>query len=370
MAKHIYCHIPFCAAKCPYCDFYSEAGRDSECVSRLIEAMCREISSYKADDVIYTIYIGGGTPSFIDPAHIARLLDTIRGRFTAAEDCEITIEVNPSSLTEDKALKYKAAGVNRVSVGVQSLHDKHLATLGRLHDASKAIDCINILKETGFGNISADLIIAVPGQSTDDALEDLNTLAGMGVKHISTYSLSIEHGTPFFARYGDTIEDLVPPEEERRMYHTLRSELERLGYIPYEISNSCRPGYESRHNSSYWEGEEYYGIGAGAHGYVDGIRYAHPDDIDSYIGDPFTTETEEVMDEDSAMHEYPFLKLRTSEGVDLKEFAERFGREFTDVFGEIVRENVNKGLLTAGGGHVRLTDKGIDWSNAVMSGFL
>ena len=370
MAHHIYCHIPFCAAKCPYCDFYSESGRSPECVSNVIGAMCREIRSCEPSGSISTIYIGGGTPSFIDASHIEQLLEAIRQTFVVDEDAEITIEVNPSSLTADKAKIYRASGINRVSVGVQSLHDEHLRTLGRLHDAAGAAECIRILQRSGFDNISADLIIAVPGQSTEDVLEDIRRLADLGVKHISTYSLSIEHGTPFYRKYGDSIEDLVPPEAERAMYHAQRAELKRLGYVPYEISNSCIPGYESRHNSSYWEGEEYYGIGAGAHGYVGGIRYAHPDDIDQYIAAPADTETEEVMDADSVMREYPFLKLRTSEGVSLEAFRQRFGAGFMDIYGDIVRENTAKGLLTIQDGFVRLTDTGIDWSNVVMSDFL
>lgn len=370
MSHHIYCHIPFCAAKCPYCDFYSESGRSDECVAKVIDAMCRETDSLEPKNKISTIYIGGGTPSFIDAGHIERLLAAIDAHFEVESDAEVTIEVNPSSLTADKAKRYRDIGINRVSVGVQSLHDEHLRTLGRLHDSASGAKCLRTLAEAGFTNISADLITAVPGQSIEDVTEDLKKLAESGVTHISTYSLTIEEGTPFFHKYGDSIEDLVPPEAEREMYHALRAELKLLGYIPYEISNSCLPGYESRHNSSYWEGEEYYGIGAGAHGYIGRRRYAHPDDIDSYICDPLTAVTEEVMSDEDIMHEYPFLMLRTSEGISLAVFEDRFGRSFMEMFGEVVRDNAARGLLIVNDGYVRLTDKGIDWSNKVMSEFL
>ena len=370
MAGHIYCHIPFCAAKCPYCDFYSEAGRDKSVIQNVFSAMRDEIRQTENDDRIETIYIGGGTPSIADSRMIVFLLDSIRDSYSVRHNAEITIEVNPSSLTLDKAREYLDAGINRVSVGVQSFHDEHLKTLGRLHDADKAVKCINELREAGFDNISADLMIALPGQRLSDAIEDLRRLATLGVKHISTYSLSIEKGTPFYRRYHETIEDLVPPEKEREMYHMVREELKGLGYIPYEISNSCIPGYESRHNSSYWEGEEYLGIGPGAHGYADGRRYMHQDSIDSYIKDPLSTETEEMLDNEAKMHEYPYLKLRTSEGVNTEVFRSKFGHDLEEVYGEVIEANIRDGLLVKDGDFVRLTRRGIDWSNKVFSEFL
>lgn len=370
MASHIYCHIPFCAAKCPYCDFYSESGRSNGTITKVIDAMISEVLSISPDEVINTIYIGGGTPSFIPAEQIAKLVNAIKDHFEVAIDAEITIEVNPVSLTSAKAAIYRAAGINRVSVGVQSLHDEHLKTLGRLHDSKGAVECLETLKEAGFTNISADLIIAVPGQTTDDVIEDMIRLKDLGAKHISTYSLSIEEGTPFEKLYGDSIEDLVPPSEERAMYHELRDSLVEAGFIPYEISSSCLPGYESRHNSSYWEGEEYYGIGPGSHGYINSRRYMHEDSIDKYINDPLYNVTEEELSEDDKIHEYPYLKLRTTAGMDAEEFRARFGKDLMDVFGEAIRKNMNDGLLEQIGNRFSLTKQGIDWCNKVASDFI
>ena len=329
-----------------------------------------ELRSLENHDRVETIYIGGGTPSFVNSRLICFLLDTIRETNSVRPGAEITIEVNPSSMTYDKAMEYRDAGINRVSVGVQSLHDEHLKTLGRLHDAKGAEECIRAIQKAGIENISADLIIALPGQTTEDVVEDLKKLAELGVKHISTYSLSIEKGTPFYRRYSDIIEDLVPPEREREMYHAVREELVKLGFIPYEISNSCLPGYVSRHNSSYWEGEEYFGIGPGAHGYIDGRRYMHVNDIGQYIKDPLGTDTEEILDDESKMREYPFLKLRTTEGMNLDEFKRRFSADAEEIFGDAIKANIRKGMLIKEDGFLRLTRSGIDWSNKVFEDFL
>ena len=370
MAKHIYIHIPFCASKCPYCDFYSEAGRSESCVASYFDALAKEITLVEDDSEIETIYIGGGTPSFVPAKYIVDLVGLIRSHFNVSPSAEITIEVNPSSVTYDKAAAYLSAGINRVSVGVQSLHDEHLKTLERLHDSEKALMCINMLREAGFDNISADLIIAVPGQTLDDVLADLSVLAKAGVTHISTYSLTIERGTPYWKMYSDTIEDLVPPELERRMYHSLRAALKEHGYIPYEISNSCLPGFESRHNASYWDGDEYYGFGPGSHGYVDSRRYMHVNSIDGYLYDPLETETEEELDDEAKMREYPFLRLRTTSGIDLIEFKRKYGYDFMEIYSKEVLKNVEEGLLEVSEGHVRLTEKGLDWCNKVAEDFL
>ena len=337
---------------------------------KVIESMIHEISRAEVNESISTIYIGGGTPSYIPAELIVKLMTAIKEHFDVEEDAEITIEVNPSSLTSDKAVQYRNIGINRASVGVQSLHDDILKTLGRIHDRAKAAECINILKDAGFTNISADLIIAVPGQEMSDVLEDLDCLCELGVSHISTYSLSIEEGTPFYRLYNDVIEDIVPVDKEREMYHTLRRTLEEKGYHPYEISNASVTGFESRHNSSYWEGDEYYGFGPGSHGYIDSCRYKHGDDIEAYIADPVSTVTEEVMTEEDKMREYPFLKLRTSKGICIKAFEERFGMDPHEVFKDAITKNIDEGYLVEEDGYIHLTSSGIDWCNKVSADFL
>lgn len=385
MGRHIYVHNPFCARKCPYCGFYSEegAGRTEEfykCAE--LEAKLWAKQGIKdADDGIDTVYFGGGTPSFPDSRFVCGLLGTIRESFGIRQDAEITIEINPSSLTAEKANAYREAGFNRVSVGVQSLSDDVLVTLGRLHDSARAVEAIEMLKAAGFDNISADLILGVPGQTLESIEDDISKFHSLGVKHVSTYSLTLEEGTPFYTRYYGKLEDLVPPEEERTMYHASRRFLESLGIIPYEISNSSCEGFRSVHNSAYWNGSEYYAIGAGAHGYNDGIRYGHPDSIDEYIRilsgvteeDGFPEGliyVEEQMSLEDKMREYPFLRLRTGDGIDESLFEAKFGRTLEDVYGSAIDTNVSRGLLERADGHVRLTEKGLDYADAVIRDFL
>ena len=385
MGRHIYVHNPFCARKCPYCGFYSEEGTArTEAFYRCAEVEARLLAKggvKDADSGIDTVYFGGGTPSFPESTLVCGLLKTIKDEFEIRPDAEITIEINPSSLTEDKAKAYFDAGFNRVSVGVQSLSDDVLKTLGRLHDSAGAIAALETLSKAGFTNISADLITGVPGQTLESLENDIRTFHSLGVKHVSTYSLTIEEDTPFFERYNGHLEDLVPPEDERAMYKGARLLLESFGIIPYEISNSACEGFRSVHNSAYWNGCEYYAIGAGAHGYNDGVRYGHPDSIDEYIKvlSGVTAEdsmpdgliyVEEKMSLEDRMREYPFLRLRTSEGIDGNLFAQVFGKDLHDVFGDAIRINVSKGLLETADGHVRLTEKGLDFADAVIRDFL
>ena len=272
MARHIYVHNPFCARKCPSCDFYSIT--DHSCIEEFYKAAIKEtelIGSVITDktgtnpltdaDGKDTVYFGGGTPSVPDSHLIAELLGSVKKNFNISDDAEITIEVNPSSVSEDKLEEYLKAGFNRISLGVQSLHDDVLKTLGRLHDSKGAVDAIKKITAAGFTNVSADLITGVPGETLEGIKQDIKTFHELGVKHISTYSLSIEEGTPFFERYSKTLEDLVSPDDERKMYHGTREFLQSLGYETYEISNSALPGFKSIHNSSYWNSCESFAIG-------------------------------------------------------------------------------------------------------------
>jgi len=386
MGRHIYVHNPFCARKCPYCGFYSEEGTSGmdeyyRCAEAEARLWVAAEGAPDADDGIDTVYFGGGTPSLPDSSQVCRLLKTIKESFGIRPDAEITIEINPSSLTRKKAEDYFNAGFNRVSVGVQSLSDSVLRTLGRLHDSAGATEAIKMLKEAGFTNISADLITGVPGQTMEDVLRDVDKFASLGIRHVSTYSLTLEEGTAFYTRYRDSLEDLVPPEQERAVYHAVRRRLEELGIIPYEISNSACEGYRSVHNSSYWNGSEYYAIGAGAHGYTRGRRYGHPDSIDEYIrvmSGPLPDSgipegliyIEEYMTPEDRMQEYPFLRLRTGEGIDVKVFEEKFGRDVYEVFGKAIEDNISCGLLEDRDGHIRLTEEGLDFADAVIRDFL
>ena len=400
MARHIYVHNPFCARKCPYCDFYSIT--DTSCTEAFYKAAIREVELVGSVisettgtnpltdiDNRDTVYFGGGTPSVPDSRLITALLKAIKDAFSIAPDAEITIEVNPSSVTSEKLIEYRQAGFNRISLGVQSLNDEVLKTLGRLHDSKGAIDAIDKIRNAGFTNISADLITGVPGETPEGIKRDIKTFYDHGVKHISTYSLMLEEGTAFYDRYSKTIEEYISPDLEREMYHGTRAFLNELGYETYEISNSAIPGFKSIHNSSYWNSCEYFAIGAGAHGFLGDLRYGHRDDVRAYIEEMNTITAdsykaflegneselkslyiEEKLSREDRMREVPFLRLRTAEGILLDEFKKVFGVEFDDVFEQAVKTNIDKGLLERKERTLRLTRSGLDIANIVIEDFL
>ena len=400
MARHIYVHNPFCARKCPYCDFYSIT--DTSCTEAFYKAAIREVELLGSVidettgtnpltdiDNRDTVYFGGGTPSVPDSRLITALLKAIKDAFSIAPDAEITIEVNPSSVTSEKLIEYRQAGFNRISLGVQSLNDEVLKTLGRLHDSKGAIDAIDKIRNAGFTNISADLITGVPGETPEGIKRDIKTFYDHGVTHISTYSLMLEEGTAFYDRYSKTIEEYISPGLEREMYHGTRAFLNELGYETYEISNSAIPGFKSIHNSSYWNSCEYFAIGAGAHGFLGDLRYGHRDDVRAYIEEMNTITAdsykaflegneselkslyiEEKLSREDRMREVPFLRLRTAEGILLDEFKKVFGVEFDDVFEQAVKTNIDKRLLERKERTLRLTRSGLDIANIVIEDFL
>ena len=400
MARHIYVHNPFCARKCPYCDFYSvtdlsrekafykAALKEVELIASVIDENAGTNPLTDIDNVD-TVYFGGGTPTVPDSRFITALLKAIREAFNIAPDAEITIETNPSSVTPEKLAEYLQAGFNRISLGVQSLDDEVLKTLGRLHDSKGAIDALEKISGAGFTNISADLITGVPGETLEGIKRDIETFRAHGVKHISTYSLMLEEGTPFYDRYNKTIEEYISPELERGMYHGTREFLNGAGYETYEISNSCMPGYRSIHNSSYWNSCEYFAIGAGAHGYLGDLRYGHRDDVSAYIEEMNTITpdaykaflegnksglkslyVEEMLGREEKMREVAFLRLRTTDGILLDEFRKVFGEEFENVFADAVNSNIAKGLLERKERTLRLTRSGLDIANVVIEDFL
>ncbi|MBO4580586.1 MAG: radical SAM family heme chaperone HemW [Clostridiales bacterium] len=389
MGKNIYIHIPFCERKCPYCDFYSITDRSVS--SSYVDALIKEAEAFSGsgvrpdhNDSQDTLYIGGGTPSSVDAKDIARLVDAVKDLFRLSGEAEITIEVNPSSLTAGKAAIYRDAGINRVSMGVQSLDDDVLKTLGRLHDSEGAKRAIGILQEV-FDNISCDLMSGIPGQTLDSLIKSAEDLLSFGIKHISCYSLSLEEGTLFEKRYRDKIEDIVPPETEREMYHKVREVLAKGGLMPYEISNSAIPGYESRHNLNYWAGGNYYAFGAAAAGYLQDVRFTHPSSVSDYIraADEVTAEdireyfdrkmgksdlivTTDFMTEEEKIKEYPFLALRTQAGMNVARFNELYGKDLIVVFGEVISKNIEAGLLAREGDRIFLTREGLDFADKVI----
>ena len=369
MARHVYVHIPFCARKCSYCDFYSIAAPGK--INSFFDALRKEIENTRSitdvnPDSTDTVYFGGGTPSVPDADLICETLSLIKERFNMDPDAEITIECNPASVTREKFKTYKKAGFNRVSIGIQSLHDDTLKTLGRLHDRNRAIETVTEAKEAGFTNISCDLMIGIPGQTKEEILEDAKTLVDMGVSHVSMYSLIIEEGTPFFDRYKN-IEDHVDPDLERDMYHSLREYLRNRGLEPYEISN-C--GRISVHNMSYWRGMEYYAFGPAASGYLNGIRFSHDRSVDGYLADSMKVNEDEVLSSDEKAREYVMLMLRTSMGPDKREYEERFGKDIFEEYKKEIRKLFSQGLIICDDSGFRLTKKGLDFANLAFEEFI
>lgn len=380
MARHIYVHIPFCIRKCDYCDFYSVPCNSREDYKSYFDALEKEITlapliTDNNDDQIDTVYFGGGTPSVPDSSFLCKTLGLIIDKFGISSDAEITIECNPASVTIDKLVDYRAAGFNRVSFGVQSLNDKTLKLLGRLHNRDRAIEAIEEAISAGFENISADLMIGVPGQTLEEVQESAITLVSLNVTHISMYSLMIEEGTKFYEMFSETLEDYMPQEKEREMYHWLRDYLETSGIRPYEISN-C--GRKSVHNMSYWRGYEYYAFGPSASGYIDSKRFTHIDNVSKYIEEMNLKEPEldriivldEILTTEDKMAEYAMLMLRTSEGVSRLTFRERFGIELDDVFANELKSLLNRELIKCENDAYFLTKKGLDFANEVFREFV
>ena len=346
----LYIHIPFCLRKCRYCDFLS-AARPREEQERYVRALIREIqtqlecpSGTPAD----TVFFGGGTPSILSGEQIGRIMEALRERFDILPHAEISLEMNPGTADPGKILEFKKAGINRLSMGVQSMHDEELRLLGRIHTVREAKEAFDAAREAGFDNINIDLMSALPGQSFESWEESLRLAAEWKPEHISAYSLIIEPGTPFCDLYeAGKLASLPDEETDRKMYHYTREFLARHGYARYEISNYALPGRECRHNSGYWTGHPYLGLGAGAASYVNGTRFSNIADINSYteaLSRPVRTDIRTLTQEEK-MEEFMFLGLRMTAGVSAAVFQERFGRTLEEVYGSLIRRHIAQGLL-------------------------
>lgn len=372
----IYIHIPFCVKKCNYCAFLSgPAGPEvrQEYVNHLIEEIrlrSREVP--EAD----TIYFGGGTPSLLTPEQIGHILEEVRKAFRIAEGAEVTLEANPGTLTEESLAGYGNAGINRLSMGVQSMDDRRLRYLGRIHTAEEVRRDVKMAREAGFRNINLDLIFAIPGTDVSDAMEDLEAIAALEPEHISFYSLQLEEGTSFFRDFEAGKLREVPDETDREMYHRGIQALREKGYRHYEISNFARPGYESRHNSKYWNMAEYVGLGLGASSYTGHRRMVNETDLKAYSemldrGKLAFVEVHENSEADD-ISEAVFTGLRREEGVRYRDV---LGSEAT--FWEYFREALPEARAYEAGGFLemtdeglRLTERGIDISNGIMALFV
>ncbi len=373
----LYLHFPFCERKCRYCDFLSGPASD-EARENYIHLLCREIVLRREEvkGPVDTIFIGGGTPSLISPSQMSVLMETICSTFEIGADktdMEISMEVNPGTADLEKLRAYRKAGINRLSIGVQSFSDPELQMLGRIHSAQEARRIFGEAREAGFSNINLDLMSALPGQKTSDWEKTLMHAVSLEPEHISAYSLIIEEGTPFFRMQ---LPPLPSEEEDREMYHLTKELLAEHGCRRYEISNYAREGYACRHNCGYWTGHEYLGLGLGASSYIAEERFRNPADQVSYAkavdeGDPDLFHCErEILTPDEQMEEFMFLGLRMTEGVSVSEFEERFGEKPDRKFKEVIARHEAQGVIRRSGDRIALTDYGLDVANYVMADYL
>jgi oxygen-independent coproporphyrinogen-3 oxidase len=370
----IYIHIPFCVKKCGYCDFYSVKW-DEESENKYIHSAINEIKSYNelsSKYVVDSIYIGGGTPSIINPKNLEKIISTIRCLFTVEENSEISMEANPNSLWEN-IKTYGEIGINRLSIGIQSLNDNILKRIGRIHNSKEALQAIDRAISFGFENINADVMFNIPGQTVDDINDTISKLVTKQIRHISFYSLKLEEGTPMYLLKKN--KKIVMPEEdlEREMYYAGRNIMEKHGLMQYEISNFSVKGYECRHNLKYWKQEEYIGIGPSAHSFLGNVRFSNPSDLTEYItsgeNGVFERNTLEEMDENDIKFEYIMLRLRLTEGLKFADFKNKFSIDFKEAYKEQIKHLTENNLIESDDDVIRLTKRGMDLSNYVFSQF-
>lgn len=366
-----YVHIPFCTQICYYCDF-SKVFIKNQPVDAYLQALIREFRSYDITE-LRTLYIGGGTPTSISAVQLDYLLTELTRDLNLNTLEEFTIEANPGDLTVDKIEVLQKSAVNRVSLGVQTFNDKHLKRIGRSHNEAQIYSTIDDLKTAGFQNISIDLIYALPGQTMDDVRSNVAKALSLNIPHLSLYSLILEHHTVFMNKMRRGKLHLPTEDLEAEMFEYIISEMERNGFEHYEISNFTKPGFESRHNLMYWDNVEYYGVGAGASGYLDGIRYRNRGPIQHYlkgVSEGNARLSEEVLSKNEMMEEELFLGLRKKEGVSIGKFEQKFGTSFEKRYGQIVQELQSDGLLKENNGFIQVTKKGLFLGDTVAEKFI
>jgi len=366
-----YVHIPFCTQICYYCDF-SKVFIKNQPVDSYLEHLLEEFKSYDIQK-LSTLYIGGGTPTALSAPQLEVLLNGLTKNLDLSVLEELTIEANPGDLDADKIAVLKNSAVNRVSLGVQTFDDKMLKKIGRSHLEKDIYENIDRLKLAGFDNISIDLIYALPGQTMEQVKENVAKAIGLDIPHMSLYSLILENHTVFMNRMRRGKLPLPKEELEAEMFEYIISELERAGFEHYEISNFSKPDFESRHNLMYWDNAEYYGIGAGASGYVNGVRYKNHGPIRHYLSaveEGNARITEEHLSQKEQMEEEMFLGLRKKSGVSMARFEEKFGRSFDGLYGEIVKNLVQQGLMQIEGDRVRMTKRGLFLGDTVAERFI
>ena len=359
----IYVHVPFCAAKCAYCDFASFPGREGEW-ERYFQALSAELRGWREalrSHEIRTVFFGGGTPTLVPAAYIAGVLDAL----PAAPDAEISIEGNPGTLTPEKLAAYRAAGVNRLSLGAQSFDDGMLKALGRVHTAAQIAGGVAMARDAGFENVSLDLIYGLPGQEMGQWIDTLDAAVALGVEHLSAYSLIVEPGTPMAARVAAGEAVLPGDDETIAMQREANARLAAAGYRRYELSNYARPGFECRHNLVYWTRGEYLGLGCAAHSLMDGCRFHNPASLDEYLAGERRLDSERLTGAD-AREETLMLSTRLARGLDLEAWQAAFGEPFHRGREAALRRLQDGGLAEMTKGFLRLTPRGMELHNAVV----
>jgi len=373
MPLSAYIHIPFCAHKCDFCDFAVVVGLEARIaeycatVASEISARCRPASASPLE----TVYYGGGTPGYIPAEQLAVIHEALKRHVGVAADAEVTIETTPKCVTETKARLWRQIGVNRISIGVESLSDAELSAVGRGESAGQARAAISTARQAGFDNVSCDLMYGLPTQTQESWTATLNELTALPVEHISAYGLTLAERSPLKRRFPDDSPDNPGEELFAQMYERLVTTLDGAGFSQYEISNFSRPGFASRHNLRYWQNDEYLAFGLSAHRYVGSVRSANYRSFSSYMSDPLGAEFEEVIDADTCLREGIFLALRTRAGLDPVYFSERYGVDVRLRYREVIERLSQAGLLEQDGdGWLRLTQKGVLVSNLAMSEFM
>ncbi|MEZ3503951.1 MAG: radical SAM family heme chaperone HemW [Lachnospiraceae bacterium] len=363
MPLGIYIHIPFCACKCAYCDFLSFPA-DKETQEKYVSQLLEEIRQSERLSENYeaaTVFFGGGTPSILEGERISEIIRQLKSQFSFRKDTEITVEANPGTVNREKLVRYREAGVNRISFGLQSADNKELKLLGRIHTWEQFLESYRLAREEGFTNINVDLMSALPGQTEDSYRRTLKRVLKLQPEHISAYSLMLEEGTPFYEKYKAHPELLPSEEAERQMYYDTKEILYEYGYGRYEISNYARTGFACRHNLGYWDRTDYKGYGLGAASLLRNVRTSNQDRLQKYLKGYFEG-SREKLSQQAVREEYFFLGLRKTEGVNPGIYREHYG--------ELLKKLQMQRLLDEKNGRVYLTEKGIDVSNYVLAQFL
>jgi oxygen-independent coproporphyrinogen-3 oxidase len=382
----LYLHIPFCTEKCNYCDFLSFGGVGNDRQGQYVNALVKEIEYYGKEYhnkyYVDTIFIGGGTPSILEVALIAELMAAVRANFHVLPDAEITMESNPKTLNRYKLNRYFDLGINRLSIGAQSLDNDLLAFLGRIHRAEDFLESYQAAREAGFQNINTDLMFGIPGQNMECWLDTLKKVLKLMPEHISFYSLQIEEGTPFFKMYREGRLEPIDDDADRDMYHRAVELFYREGYHHYEISNCGRPGYECRHNLKYWSMDEYLGLGLGAHSYLEGARFSNAERLSDYVEAGRVSENKSTSpfivwyhknSRQEDISEYLFTGLRKREGIDLDDFEAQFQQPIEEIYADNwhrLKAFIESGYLVKTENRLYFTKQGIDISNTILTEFV